>query len=396
MVNMTNKTTTNFDQPINRQATGALKWDDRLRVFGYEEVLPLWVADMDFAVPSVVTDALQQRVQHPIYGYQTEPEGLYSAVLQWMYHQHQWQLERNWVSISPGVVPILYAAVQALTRAGEGVIVQPPVYAPFFNAIKEQGRRVIENPLKLLNGRYEIDFEHLESCAQQAKLMLFCSPHNPVGRVWTKEELTHLLSIAEKYQLTIISDEIHADLILPGHRHIPLASLQGASQFVATAVAPSKTFNIPALGLAFLIAANAELHQRLVAPFKGLHIDTKNPLSIVAAQAAYQQAKPWLDELLIYLDTTRQQVIEYCQQHLPHIIPVHSQATYLMWLDCRQLGLNDAALQRLFVEQAGVGLSVGKQYGTGGSGFMRLNIAAPRSLVMQALEQIKQAVQQIV
>lgn len=176
-----------------------------------------------------------------------------------MQQRHQWQLERSWLHITPGVVPILYAAVQALTQVGEGVIVQPPVYTPFFNAIKEQGRRVIENPLKLVNGRYEMDFAHLESCAQQAKLMLFCSPHNPVGRVWSKEELTRLLAIAEKYQLTIISDEIHADLILPGHRHIPLASLAGASQCVATAVAPSKTFNIPSLGLAFLIAANADL-----------------------------------------------------------------------------------------------------------------------------------------
>jgi cystathionine beta-lyase len=381
-----------FDRDIPRDGTHSFKHDGRAAYFGTADVLPLWVADMDFASPEAVRRALQQRAAHPIYGYTQYPESLYEALIAWLQKRHGWEVQRECIVMAPGVVPSLFASVMAFAKEGEGVIVQPPVYFPFFSAVTTNHRRLIENPLRLVGERYEIDFEHLEQCAADgAKLMLFCSPHNPVGRVWSKAELTELLRIARHHDITILSDEIHADLVYPGEKHIALATLAEGSDKVITTIAPSKTFNIPGLGLSCVIASNAAQRHAIRQAFETLHISNTNPFSIAAFEAAYRGGEAWLDELLIYLQRNRDFVNGYASQHLPAIKVLPSQGTYLLWLDCRDLGLSDVKLREFFVKEAKVGMSPGTVFGKEGSGFMRLNIASPRHVIADALERIKRA-----
>ncbi len=381
-----------FDHEIPRDGTNSVKHGGRAAYFGTTDLLPLWVADMDFASPEAVTRALQQRAAHPVYGYTLYPESLYEGLIDWLKKRHGWEVQRDWIVMAPGVVPSLFASVMAFAKEGEGVIVQPPVYFPFFSAVTTNHRRLIENPLRLVGERYEIDFEHLEQCAADgAKLMLFCSPHNPVGRVWSADELMELLRIARRYDLTILSDEIHADLVYPGDKHIALATLVEESDKVITTIAPSKTFNIPGLGLSCVIAQNAAHRHAIQRAFETLHISNTNPFSIAAFEAAYRGGEVWLDELLIYLQGNRDFVSGYAAQHLPAIKVIPSQGTYLLWLDCRNLGLSDAKLREFFVREAKVGMNPGTVFGKNGSGFMRLNIASPRHVIADALERIRQA-----
>jgi cystathionine beta-lyase len=383
---------TDFDSEIPRSGTNSFKHDGRATYFGTSDVLPLWVADMDFASPEAVTLALQARAAHPIYGYTQYPESAYEALMQWLKKRHGWEVQREWIVMAPGVVPSLFASVMAFAKEGEGVIVQPPVYFPFFSAVTTNRRRLVENPLRLAGDRYEIDFEHLEQCAADgARLMLFCSPHNPVGRVWSRDELTELLRIARRYNMTILSDEIHADLVFSGERHIALATLAGEEDRIITTVAPSKTFNIPGLGLSCVIAPNPEHRQAIKQAFETLHVSNTNPFSIVAFEAAYRGGEEWLDSLLAYLQGNRDFVGEYIAQHLPAIKVIHAEGTYLLWLDCRSLGMSDAGLREFFVREAKVGMNPGTAFGKNGSGFMRLNIASPRHVIADALERIENA-----
>ena len=384
--------TVDFDKVIVRDDTASVKYDGRAAYFGTADVLPLWVADMDFAAPEAVTKALMRRAENPIYGYSFYPESLYDALSDWLKKRHGWTVPHEWIMMAPGVVTSLFATVSAFAEAGEGVIVQPPVYSPFFSAVTSNQRRLIENPLLLENGRYHIDFEHLEHCAAEgAKLLLLCSPHNPVGRVWTKAELLQLLDIARRYDLTILSDEIHADLVYPGEKHTTLATLANHNDKIITAVAPSKTFNIPGLGLSALIVPNLEQRVKLQKVFDSLHLSNTNPFSITAFEAAYRGGEAWLDNLLIYLRNNREFVSDYLTKNLPNIKLIQSQGTYLLWLDCRDLGMNDLQLKDFFVQQAKVGLNAGESFGQGGSGFMRLNIAAPRAVIAEALMRINNA-----
>ncbi len=383
----------NFDETIPLAGTGSLKFDDRLNVFGRADVQPMWVADMDFAAPPAVVRALQQRAAHPVYGYTKTPESLYQALIAWLQTRHRWQVKREHILLCPGVVPSLYAAVAAFTEPGDSVIVQPPVYFPFFSAVTTTGRRLMENPLLLKNGRYEMDFDHLEQCAKNgARLMLLCSPHNPVGRVWRRDELQTLLDIAARHNIIILADEIHADLVYPDYQHTALAALAQAGQHVITAVAPSKTFNVPGLGLSALVANNPAHRKKLAKAFDQLHVSPGNPFSLAAFEAAYAAGEPWLDALLAYLQQTRDQVAATLQQSLPGIRLIPPQGTYLLWLDCQALGLTDKQLQQFFVEKAGLGLSPGVLFGKQGSGFMRMNIGTPRNNVELALEKMRRAV----
>jgi cystathionine beta-lyase len=381
-----------FDQSVPCNGTNSVKHDGRTAYFGTADVLPLWVADMDFASPEVVTRALQKRAAHPVYGYTLYPESAYEALIAWLKKRHGWEVQREWIIMTPGVVPSLFASVMAFAKEGEGVIVQPPVYFPFFSAVTTNHRKLIENPLRLAGDRYEIDFKHLEQCAADgARLMLFCSPHNPVGRVWSKEELTELLRIARRYDVTILADEIHADLVYPGERHIALATLAEENDKVITTVAPSKTFNIPGLGLSCVIAPNAAHRHAIQQVFDTLHVSNTNPFSIAAFEAAYRGGEAWLDSLLVYLQGNRDFVYDYVAQHLPVIKVIQAQGTYLLWLDCRGLGLNDVKLRDFFVREAKVGMNPGIGFGKNGSGFMRLNIASPRHVIAEALGRIKGA-----
>ena len=313
-------------------------------------------------------------------------------LLHWLKKRHGWEVQREWIVMAPGVVPSLFASVMAFANEDEGVIVQPPVYFPFFSAVTTNHRRLIENPLRLAGDRYRIDFDDLEQCAADgARLMLFCSPHNPVGRVWSKAELTELLHIARRYDVTILADEIHADLIYPGERHIALATLAEETDRVITTVAPSKTFNIPGLGLSCVIAPNAAHRRAIKQAFETLHVSNTNPFSIVAFEAAYRGGEAWLDSLLVYLQGNRDFVGDYIAQHLPAIKVIRAEGTYLLWLDCRSLGMGDAGLREFFVRDAKVGMNPGTVFGKNGSGFMRLNIASPRHVIAEALEQITKA-----
>ncbi|PPC98156.1 MAG: aminotransferase [Methylotenera sp.] len=382
-----------FDQLVSRDHSNSLKYDGRQAMFGQDDVIPLWVADMDFASPPAVSDALLQRASHPIYGYSIFPESTYQALIDWLERRHGWRVERDWLLMCPGVVPSLNAAVMAFTQPTDAVIVQPPVYFPFFSAVTDSGRNLIQNPLHFENNQYHIDFEHLEACAARAKMLLLCSPHNPVGRVWRKDELEQLLAIAEKYQLIVFSDEIHADLVYAPARHQVLESLSQHRKNIITAVAPSKTFNIPGLNLSALIIPDATQRQAMGKVFERMHVSAANPFSMVAFEAAYQHGDAWLDALLGYLQQTRDFVIAYVSEHLPRVHAIVPEGTYLIWLDCRELGLDDAALKQFFIQQAGVGLSPGKLFGEAGSGFMRMNIAAPRSLITTALQRMAVALQ---
>ena len=380
-----------FDLAVPRDGTNSVKHDGRAAYFGTADVLPLWVADMDFASPEAVTRALQQRAAHPVYGYTLYPESAYEALIAWMKKRHGWEVQREWIIMAPGVVPSLFASVMAFAQEGGGVIVQPPVYFPFFSAVTTNRRRLIENPLRLAGDRYEIDFEHLERCAADgAKHMLFCSPHNPVGRVWSETELAELLRIARRHDIAILADEIHADLVYPGERHIALATLANDADKVITAVAPSKTFNIPGLGLSCVIAPHAAHRHAIRQAFETLHVGNTNPFSIAAFEAAYRGGEAWLDSLLVYLQGNRDFVCDYVARHLPAIKIVHAEGTYLLWLDCRSLGWNDVKLRDFFVREARVGMNPGTAFGKNGSGFMRLNIASPRRVLAEALERIRE------
>jgi cystathionine beta-lyase len=387
-----------FDKVIARDGTASVKQDGCVDYFGTSDILPLWVADMDFAAPDAVTRALTQRAENPIYGYTFYPESMVDALISWLKKRHGWTVERDWIVMAPGVVTSLFASVMAFAEQGEGVIVQPPVYAPFFSAVTTNQRRLIENPLILVDGAYHIDFEHLERCAADgAKMLLFCSPHNPVGRVWSKAELVQLLSITRRYGITILSDEIHADLVYPdlkltedstGEQYTTLALLANEGDKIITAVAPSKTFNIAGLGLSALIVPNPAQRVTLKKVFNSLHLSNTNPFSIAAFEAAYRGGEAWLDALLVYLRDNRDFVSEYLKKNIPAIRLIQPQGTYLLWLDCRDLNMTDLKLEEFFVKEAKVGLNLGKSFGKGGSGFMRLNIASPRSVIAEALNRI--------
>lgn len=381
----------NFDQEIPRDGTCSVKHDGRAAYFGTPDVLPLWVADMDFAAPEAVTRALAERAAHPVYGYTFYPDSLYDSLIDWLKKRHNWAVQREWIVMAPGVVPSLFATVMACTQQGEGVIVQPPVYFPFFSAVTTNQRRLILNPLCLEHGRYSINFAHLEQCAAEgARLLLLCSPHNPVGRVWSRAELEEILRIARRYNLTILSDEIHADLVYPGQQHTVLATLANDDNLI-TAIAPSKTFNIPGLGLSCLIVPDPAQRDALKKVFDSLHMGNTNPFSIAAFEAAYRDGETWLDSLLVYLRDNRDFVSDYLATHLPGIRLIQPEGTYLLWLDCRDLKMSDAQLREFFVQQAGVGMNPGTVFGQGGSGFMRLNIASPRHVIADALERIARA-----
>ncbi|MFD0914684.1 MalY/PatB family protein [Methylophilus luteus] len=397
----THQLTSLFDQPVAREHSQSLKYDGRTATFGTDDVLPMWVADMDFAVPQAISNALQTRASHPVFGYSLAPESLYQALIEWLQNTHDWQVQREWIVLTPGVVPSLNLVVAALTTEQAGVIVQPPVYFPFFSAVTNQNRRLLENPLRLTNDgdlSYQMDLDQLEECAKDAELLLLCSPHNPVGRVWHKVELHALLAIAEKHDLTILSDEIHADLVYSDAQHTPLSRLSletesdaAASHRIITAVSPSKTFNIPGLGLSALIIPNQAHRCAIQTHLQHMGVSVTNPFNLAAFEAAYREGGEWRNALIAYLQQTRDEAIAFINQHLPAIRVIQPQATYLLWLDCRQLQLDDAALNRFFIAEAKLGLSPGAMFGRGGQGFMRMNIGTTKANVLAALTRLQAA-----
>jgi cystathionine beta-lyase len=351
----------------------------------------MWVADMDFAAPDCIIQALQQRLQHPVFGYSLRPQTMAPALQAWLQQRQGWSIPSDQILFSPGVVPSLALAVRAFSRPGEGVVVQPPVYPPFFSCIQDNGRRLLRNPLILKDDVFQMDLDGLERLLQREapRLLLLCSPHNPGGRVWTRQELEDLIDLCQRHQCLIVSDEIHADLLYPGETFTPAGLL---SERVVCLTSPGKSFNIAGITPSASLIADAELRQRFEQELQAAHLTDARLLGDIAFCAAYQQGGPWLDALMGYLQQSRDQALAFAQRHWPLIRPMRPQASFLFWLDCRALmavrGLDDQGLQRLFIDQAGLGLSAGLSFGSEGSGFMRLNFGLPRQGLMRALEAI--------
>jgi cystathionine beta-lyase len=383
-----------FGTVIERKNTASWKWDELEKVFGTTDMLPMWIADMDFAAPPAVVEAVKVRAEHGIYGYATFTHSFYASIIGWMKRRHQWKIEEEWISITPGVVPAISIAVQAFTEPGDGIVIQPPVYPPFFRCVKANNRQLIENPLKFENGKYQIDFEDLERKLSPAvKILLLCNPHNPVGRVWSHDELGRLTQLCLKHKLLILSDEIHGDLIFQGYKHIPVAALgPEVAASTITFTAPSKTFNLAGLYTSATIISNPKLRRKFNALLEVLSVGEGNVFGIAACEAAYNHGEQWLGDLLAYLGGNADYLQHFLADKVPQIKMVKPESTYLAWLDFREFGLSGAELKDFLVRQAKVGLNDGLTFGKKGEGFARLNFGCPRSLLQEGLQRIEAAV----
>lgn len=384
-----------FDKIIKRDQTNSVKYDLRKLYFKNEEVIPMWVADMDFETPQFIRDAVEKRADHPIYGYSIKPESYFQSIMDWLKSRHQWEIHKEDISFSPGVVPGFTLAILAYSKPGDHIVVQPPVYFPFFQAVTDNGRELLHNQLIEKDNYYTIDFEDLEKKLSdpKTKILLTSSPHNPVGRVWNNEELQKMVDLCAKYQVILLSDEIHCDLVYQENQHIPAATLsESAKNLTVTFMAPSKTFNMAGLSTSFLIIQNPELKKKYDAVLSALHLGMGNVFGNVALEAAFQEGGTWVDELMEYLSISADYVNEFLAKNIPEITYRKPEATYLLWLNCKSLNLSDEELQDFFIQKAGLGLNNGTIFGAGGSGYMRMNIACPLETTEKALLQLEQAI----
>ena len=381
-----------FDAGVRREGTHCLKWDERKDVFGREDVIPLWVADMDFAAPEPVIRAIIQRAQHGAFGYSGHNPEDVQAVVRWMKNRHGVEVSEDAVLFSPGVVDSLRIAVAAVTKPGDAVVVQTPVYGPFYNAVEAAGCVIRRNPLLDTPEGWKMDFDDLETALREgARAVLLCNPHNPVGRVWSRAELEQLSALTRRWGAVLIADEIHADLEMPGYKNTSVIAVDPDSMALISA---TKTFNLAALRHSSAIIPNPERRKAFQDEYNRRGIDGLNLFGALAQRAAYEEGGPWLDELLEYLDGTRAFVERFLRERLPMIHPSRLMGTYLMWLDMRDLGLEGDALPRFLIDKAGLGMTNGAYFGPEGAGFMRLNIATPRSNVERAMEQLESALKE--
>ena len=382
--------TYDFDKIIDRSGSGDLKHEVLKERYGRSDLLPLWVADMDFETPQFITDALRQRLDHSLFGYTVVPDELWTSIIQWIRDHHQWEVKREWLTYIPGIVKGIGMAINVFVKEDEKVIIQPPVYHPFRLTPEGNGRKVVYNPLKEVNGTYKMDFEQLaEGVDDKCRLLILSNPHNPAGVCWPKETLQRLAHFCFEHNIIVISDEIHADMALFGNKHIPFASVSDeAAQISITFGAPSKTFNIAGIVSSYAIVPNDSLRRRFYTWLEANELNDPPLFSPIATIAAYTQGEDYRQQMLRYIEDNIRFVENYCREHLPKIKPWRPQASFLVWLDCRDLGLSHDALVDLFVNRAHLALNDGAMFGIGGSGFMRLNVGAPRSVLRQALEQL--------
>ncbi|MEI2689879.1 MAG: MalY/PatB family protein [Anaerolineae bacterium] len=398
----------NFDQEIDRRGSNSAKWgvvpqngrfvplEAAPQFLEGKRLLPMWVADMDFLVPQPVIDALVQRAQHGIFGYNGAGLSYRQAVVDWMARRHGWAVDADWIVATPGVVPALYLLVRTFVAPGQRVIIQPPVYHPFFTAASNNEVEAAHNPLLLADGRYEMDFAGLEALARQpdTAMLILCSPHNPVGRVWMPEELRRLGEICLEHGVLVVADEIHGDLIYPGHRFTSFGTLgEALAQNAIVCTAPSKTFNLAGLAASNIIIPNPELRLRFERTLNSTGLHGVNTFGMVALEAAYTHGEEWLTQVMDYIAGNLRYLRDFVAEHLPQIEVIEPEGTYLVWLDCRGLGLGKAELERLMLDEARVFMNEGYIFGREGEGFERINIACPRSILAEALQQIKEAVQ---
>jgi len=384
-----------FDKVIDRSNNYSAKWEELGKNFGRDDLLPMWVADMDFMSPLPVIETIVERAKQGIYGYTSMPESYFEAVARWMKKRHNWHVKTDWMIFSPGVVPALSFIVNAFTHPGDKIVVQPPVYYPFFKVIEDNGRRVVNNPLLFKDGRYTMDFDDLEKKVKdpQVKLIFLCSPHNPVGRVWTEEELKRLGRICIDNNVLVVSDEIHQDILYPGIKHTPFASI--SEEFALnsiTCTAPSKTFNLAGLQTSTIIIPNKIYFETYKNFMIRVQILRNNVFGLVALEAAYNYGEEWLDQFLEYLDGNLKTLMTGIEKDIPQLKIVKPEGTYLAWIDCRELGLNPKELNDFIINKARLALDDGSWFGMGGSGFQRLNLACPRVYVNEALNRLKEAI----
>lgn len=383
-----------FDSIIERWGTGALKTDALQQRYGNAGLLPLWVADMDFATPPFIVDALKKRMEHPIFGYTVEPDDFWPCVQDWILEHHGWKVEREWLTYIPGIVKGIGMAINAFLAPDEKVIIQPPVYHPFRLVPQGNGREVVYNPLRENpDGSYSMDFENLEQvCDDKCRMLILSNPHNPAGILWDKDTLARLARFCHSRGIIVISDEIHCDMALWGGRHIPFASsCEQAAQCSITFGSPSKTFNIAGIVSSYAIVPEQELREKFYGYLSANEYNDPPIFSPIATIAAFRNGEQWRKEMLEYVEGNILALEQYCRQYIPEIKPLRPQASFLVWLDCRALGLAHEQLVSLFVDKAGLALNDGEMFGQGGQGFMRMNAGCPRATLMQALEKLRSA-----
>ncbi len=383
----------NFDEIVPRKGTNCLKYDALEMFFKSEDLLPLWVADMDFKTPDFIVNAIKQRVDHEVYGYTFRPDSYYEAVISWMNRRHNWAVKKEWISFSPGVVAGLTFAIEAFSKPGDGIVVQSPVYFPFFDCVKGTKRKMIDNPLKIVDGRYTFDLDDLKAkIDKNTKLLMLCNPQNPGGMVWTKEELVALTNICLENDIMIISDEIHSDLIFDGHKHIPIASIsEQVAQNCVVSMAPSKTFNVAGLTSSIVIIPNKANFVRYERAIGVGHLHMGNIFGSVALEAAYAHGDEWLEQMLGYLWDNYLLLEEFITTKLPRVKVMKPEATYLIWMDFTDYGMKNDDLMKFLIENAKLALNDGGRFGLGGDGWLRINIGCPRSILQEALIRLEKA-----
>lgn len=385
----------NFDEVINRKGTSCVKYDGLKDAYqGKENLIPLWVADMDFATPDFIIDALKKRCEHPIFGYTFDDDEYYASILTWLHYKYNWKAERERITYIPGIVKGIGLAVQCFTQPGDKVIIQPPVYHPFRLVPTRMGREVVYNPLKLEDGVYKMDFEQLESLIDKdCKMLILSNPHNPGGIVWEKEALVKLAQICSAHGILVISDEIHAEMTYPQFRHHPFATVSPeAAACSVTFMAPSKTFNIAGIVSSYAIVPDAQLREKFYSFLEAGELNAGTIFAFTATKAAYTYGAEWLQQMRSYVIENVNFVDEYLKKNIPQIKAYRPQASFLIWLDCRELGLSQPDLVHLFEDKAGLALNDGTMFGKEGEGFMRLNVGCPRSILSKALESLKKAI----
>lgn len=383
-----------FDQMIDRKNTFSLKWDCCKERFGKEDILPMWVADMDFKSPARITEAIKRRAEHGVFGYTEASSKLSDAIISWMRIRNGWAIDEKWIVHSPGVVTSISTAVLAFTDIGDKILIQTPVYYPFYSCIKDNERELVVNSLKNINGHYKMDLEDLEQKLHSGvKMMILCSPHNPIGRVWKKEDLQTVAELCLKYNVLLISDEIHSDLVFKGHNHIPIASLsEEILNNTITLISPTKTFNLAGLSQSSAIIPNQEQRQKFWQTLNKTGAGMLNIFGLEAAEVAYTYCAGWLEDLKEYLTDNLEILTQYFEENIPGIKVIKPEATYLAWLDCNELPVEGNKLKEFFTYEAGVGLNDGITFGIEGHGFQRINFACPKSLLMEGLKRIESAV----
>jgi len=386
-----------FDTPINRVGSNCVKHDRVLKEFGARDVIPLWVADMDFATPDFIMNAIRKRCEHEVLGYPLTPEGWFNSIHAWLKKRYDWNVSSQETGFLPGIVAGVAFVVRCFTNPGDKILIQTPVYPPFFHIPRKNNREVVINPLRFENGRFEIDFDDFElKAASGCKLFILCSPHNPGGRIWTKDELLRMAEICKRHNITIVSDEIHADLSLPGQKHDPLATLVSDKETkIITLMAPSKTFNMPGLGSSFYVIQQPALRSVFKHYLDGGELSNGNIFAFTAAQAAYEHGEEWLEQLTHYLQGNIDLIDGFLKKNIPQIKACIPQASFLIWLDCRDLPFSPEELHQFFIHKAKLGLNPGYSFGAGGEGFMRLNVGCTRKTLHLAMIQLKTAVDEL-